>query len=423
MLQRRVWKLEAMRKQCGCVRSLQKFGVLQAAFMGSKVSRTVKICVSKLFQMAESPKAVVVESENAATPQEEARGSVPEVETIPEVPPARVGGSPAPSLSPMTPEEKGEERLEGDVVVKESTKKKPRLHYEVSGLSGRVEKACETMNGLSSAMTKMCEAFQTECSELHQGLKAMWLQGISNKGMLAAMVTYENTLRDISWQVSGSGKAQSNTSLKAATIAWGDKVTSVHQALKEMNRLATEHNKGLMEQLSSLELAIKSLNLPVGPAAIPPGGFDAMPAFMPPATPAADPGPMASRPEMPSFTAVPMPQRQPDIASVFTTPVGRPEIPVGSSAVPAAFQSAKATSAPGQGSSATYARRAYRVVVQTGQGSSKVRAISPSAIRAVETPPPGWHQAYGLGDVVISGWRHRVLPDSFISDAVQYPEL
>ena len=89
----------------------------------------------------------------------------------------------------------------------------------------------------------------------------------------------------------------------------------------------------------------------------------------------------------------------------------------------AAFQSAKAPSALGQGSSATYARRAYRVVVQTGQGSSKVRAISPSAIRAVETPPPGWHQAYGLGDVVISGWRHRVLPDGFISDAVQYPEL
>ena len=65
MLQRRVWKLEAMRKQCGHVRSLQKFGVLQAAFMGSNVSRTVKICVSKLFQMAELPKAVVVESENA----------------------------------------------------------------------------------------------------------------------------------------------------------------------------------------------------------------------------------------------------------------------------------------------------------------------------------------------------------------------
>ena len=148
-----------------------------------------------------------------------------------------------------------------------------------------------------------------------------------------------------------------------------------------------------------------------------------MPAFVPPTTPAADSGSMASRPEMQSFTAMPMPRRQPDIASVFATPVGGPTIPVGSNAVPAAFQSAKDTSTPGQGSSANYARRAYRVVVQTGQGSTKVRAISPSALRAVETPPPGWHQAYGLGDVVIHGWRHRVLPDSFISDATQYPEI
>ena len=296
----------------------------------------------------------------------------------------------------------------------------------MTALAEKVDQACTTMNGLSSAMTKMCEAFQAECADLQQGLKAMGLQGISNKGMLAAMVTYENTLRDISWQVSGNGKAQTNVSLKAATIALGDKVTSVHQVLKEINKLGIEHNKGLMEQLSSLELAIKNLNLPSGPAVLPPGGFDAMPAFVPPvppATPAADSGSMASRPEMQSFTAMPMPRRQPDIASVFTTPVGGPTIPVGSSAVPAAFQSAKDTSTPGQGSSANYARRAYRVLVQTGQGSTKVRAISPSAIRAVETPPPGWHQAYGLGDVVINGWRHRVLPDSFVSDATQYPEI
>ena len=68
--------------------------------------------------------------------------------------------------------------------------------------------------------SNVCETFQTECSELQQGLKAMRLQDISNEGMLAAMVTCENTLRDISWQVSGSGKVQANTSLKAATIAW-----------------------------------------------------------------------------------------------------------------------------------------------------------------------------------------------------------
>ena len=57
--------------------------VFQAAFMGSNVSRTVKICVSKLFQMAEAPKDVVVTSENVITPQEKARSTVPEVETIP----------------------------------------------------------------------------------------------------------------------------------------------------------------------------------------------------------------------------------------------------------------------------------------------------------------------------------------------------
>ena len=398
--------------------------------MGSNLSRTVNIGVSRLFPMAEAPKDVMVTSESVNTPQEtmpqeEARSTVPEVpesETAPGessgTAPMKLGTSPVPSLTPMTPEE--------ETVIKEPARKKTRRQTEMTALAEKVDQACTTMNGLSSAMSKMCDAFQAECADLQQGLKAMGLQGISNKGMLAAMVTYENTLRDISWQVSGNGKAQTNVSLKAATIALGDKVTSVHQVLKEINKVGIEHNKGLMEQLSSLELAIKNLNLPSGPAVLPPGGFDAMPAFVPPvppATPAADSGSMASRPEMQSFTATPMPRRQPDIASVFTTPVGGPTIPVGSSALPAAFQSAKDTLTPGQGSSANYARRAYRVLVQTGQGSTKVRAISPSAIRAVETPPPGWHQAYGLGDVVINGWRHRVLPDSFVSDATQYPEI
>ena len=210
-------------------------------------------------------------------------------------------------------------------------------------------------------------AAQTPCAyiviKFQEGLKAM--------GMLAAIVAYEKTLRNISWQVTGSGKAQSNTSLKAVCLALGDKVTSVHQVLKEMSRSSNEHHKALMEQLGSLELAIKGLNLQVGPAATPPGGYDATSAFGPAATPAVGPVPMASRPDMPSFSAVPVPQRQPDIGSVFTPPVGGQATPVGSSAVPAAFQAAKAPLAPGYGSSAAYARRAYRVVVQTGQGSSK----------------------------------------------------
>ena len=319
------------------------------------MSRTVNIGVSRLFPMAEAPKDVMVTSENVNTPQEtmpqeEVRSTVPEIpenETIPGessgAAPMKIGTSPVPSLTPMTPEE--------ETVIKEPARKKTRRQSEMTALADRVDQACTTMNGLSSAMSKMCDAFQAECADLQQGLKAMGLQGISNKGMLAAMVTYENTLRDISWQVSGNGKAQTNVSLKAATIALGDKVTSVHQVLKEINKVGIEHNKGLMEQLSSLELAIKNLNLPSGPAVFPPGGFDAMPAFVPPvppATPAADSGSMASRPAMQSFTAMPMPRRQPDIASVFTTPVGGPTIPVGSSAVPAAFQSPKDTSTPGR---------------------------------------------------------------------------
>ena len=372
-----------------------------------------------------SPKDVMVAAESVNPPQEtmqheEARSTVPDA-TEGEAVPMKVGTSPVPSLTPMTPEE--------ETALKEPPRKKTRRQSEMTALTEKIELACTTMNTVSASMGQMCEAFQAECSDLQQGLKAMGLQGISNKGMLAAMVTYENTLRDISWQVSGNGKAQTNVSLKAAAIALGDKVTSVHQVLKEINKVGIEQHKGLMEQLSSLELAIKNLNLPSGQAVLPPGGFDAMPAFVPPmppvppASPAADSGSMASRPEMQSFTATPMPRRQPDIHSVFNTPVGGPAIPVGSNAVPAAFQSAKDPATPGQGGSTGYARRAYRVVVQTGQGSSKVRAISPSALRAVETPPPGRHQAYGLGDVVISGWRHRVLPDSFISDAVQYPEI
>ena len=340
--------------------------------MGSNVSRTVNLGISRLFAMAEAPKDMIVAPESVNPPQEtmqqeEARSTVPDApegETVP----MKSGTSPVPSLTPMTPEE--------ETAIKEPPRKKPRRQAELTALTEKMDQACTTMNHLSASMKLMCEAFQAEAADLQQGLKAMGPQGISNKGMLAAMVTYENTLQNISWQVSGNGKAQTNVSLKAAAIALGDKVTSVHQVLKEINKVGIEHNKGLMEQLSSLELAIKSLNLPSAPAVLPPGGFDAMPAFVPPvppvhpATPAADSGSMASRPEMQSFTAMPMPRRQPDIPSVFNTPVGGPTIPVGSNAVPAAFQSAKDTSTPGQGSSASYARRAYRVVVQTGQERS-----------------------------------------------------
>ena len=134
--------------------------------MGSNVSRTVNIWVSQLFPMAEAPKDVVVTSENVTTPQEEeARSTVPEVPEIETIPgessgaaPMKIGSSPAPSLSPMTPEE--------ETVVKEPARKKTRRQSEVTALADRVDKACETMNGLSSAMSKMCDAFQAECADV-----------------------------------------------------------------------------------------------------------------------------------------------------------------------------------------------------------------------------------------------------------------
>ena len=392
------------------------------------MSRTVNLGTSRLFAMADAPKSpkdVVVEAESVNPPQEtmqpeEARSIVPDAPEG-EAVPMKVGTSPAPSLTPMTPEE--------ETALKEPPRKKLRRQADLTALTEKMDQACTTMNHLSVSMGKMCDSFQSEASDLKEGLKALGLSGITNKGLMAALVQYEGTLRDISWQVSGNGKAQTNVSLKAAAIALGDKVTSVHQVLKEINKVGVEQHKRLMEQLSSLELAIKNLNQPSGPAVLPQGGFEAMPAFVPPmppvppASPAADTGSMASQ----SFTATPMPRRQPDVHSVFNTPVGvpgGPTIPLGSNAVPAAFQSPKDPATPVQGQGSTgYARRAYRVVVQTSQGSTKVRAISPSAIRATENPPPGWHQSYGLGDVVINGWRHRVLPDSFVSDAVQYPEI
>ena len=381
--------------------------------------------------MAESPKSVIVGSEPAGTPQEEVGSSMPGVETeaIPEssgAAPVKVGGSPPPSPSPMTPEEKTEDRLEGDIVVKEPAKKKTRLQFEVSGLADRVEKACESMNGLSAAMVQMCERFQKECAELHAGLNAMGLQGISNKGMLAAMVTYENTLRDINWQISGSGKAQTNNNPKAICLALGDKIVTANQTLKELSRTAGDHHKSLIEQLQAIETAIKASGMGNSPA---PGRVEAaMPAFGMGTSPGSGAVPgygAASAAEpMTSYPAMPMPQRPQEPSSVFSVPMGTPNVPIGSNAVPAAFSGKTPATPTGQASAPTYPRRAYRVVVQTGQGSSKVRAISPSAWRrATENPPAEWHQAYGLGDVVIRGWRHRVLPDSFIAEAVQYPEI
>ena len=80
--------------------------------MGSNVSRTVNLGISRLFAMADAPKSpkdVVVEAESVNPPQEtmqpeEARSIVPDAPEG-EAVPMKVGTSPAPSLTPMTPEE------------------------------------------------------------------------------------------------------------------------------------------------------------------------------------------------------------------------------------------------------------------------------------------------------------------------------
>ena len=107
--------------------------------MGSNVSRTVNIGVSRLFPMAEAPKDVMVTSENVNTPQEtmpqeEVRSTVPEVpesETIPGessgAAPMKIGTSPVPSLTPMTPEE--------ETVIKEPARKKTRRQSEMTALA------------------------------------------------------------------------------------------------------------------------------------------------------------------------------------------------------------------------------------------------------------------------------------------------
>ena len=125
-------------------------------------------------------------------------------------------------------------------------------------------------------------------------------------------------------------------------------------------------------------------------------------------------------PRQPEMSGVAMP-RQPDVGGLTAPPVGLLEVPQQPRfEVPAAFHQRKP---PGYGSSSGFARRAYKVVVQGAHGQSRVRAVSPNPIRAEDTPPQGWTQEYGLGNLVIGVYRHRILPDSFIADAEPYPNL
>ena len=80
------------------------------------------------------------------------------------------------------------------------------MHQEVSALGERVTQAVEAMNNVSRAMVDMCNEYKRESNELQESLRAMGLQGIANKGYLAALVAFQNELKDICWQLTGSGK-------------------------------------------------------------------------------------------------------------------------------------------------------------------------------------------------------------------------
>ena len=123
MLESCFWKLEATRKGCGYVESLQTFSVFFKLRIWVQRSRkTVEVCFSE-FRMAESPKSVVVETEGVSVPTgsgsavpmpDAGSNAMPEapntttVEGLPVVPASKVTGnvSPPAPLTPMTPADK-----------------------------------------------------------------------------------------------------------------------------------------------------------------------------------------------------------------------------------------------------------------------------------------------------------------------------
>ena len=102
---------------------------------------------------------------------------------------------------------KGSNDTDDDVIV-ERRSKKPRLHKELTLLGNNLGKAVKSMNEVSQAMLTMISEYKRKLEEFHASIKSMGLQGISNKGYLAALVAFQNELASVKWQLSGSGKAQ-----------------------------------------------------------------------------------------------------------------------------------------------------------------------------------------------------------------------
>ena len=305
----------------------------------------------------------------------------------------------------MTQEEGGDD----DVCITQKTKK-PKLHQEISALGERVNQAVDAMNNVSKAMVDMCKEYQRESTELQESIRAMGLQGIANKGYLATLVAFQGEMKDINWQLTGSGKSHANSSMKSVGIGIGDKLVSLHQLGKELLKCTNENHKSLMEGLSALELAIKQM-APVNVPLPPQPEMSGLPTARQPEMSGLPTARMYEQNMGPQYGLPSAPSHAGHGAAVEVLQPPRFEIP-------AAFHQGRKP--PGYGNAA---RRAWKVVVQGSQGQARVRAVSPNPIRAEDTPPQGWAQEYGLGNLVIGVYWHRILPDSFIADAEPYPNL
>ena len=172
--------------------------------------------------------------------------------------------SPAKSFTPGTPAEEVEEKEKGrsalgsddDVIVEERQAKRPRLHRELRSLSEQLGKAVSSMNETSQAMITMMEIFKKETDELAQTAHSLGLTGVNNKYYLAAITAFQEELRQVKWQVSGSGKNQVNVSLKSTAIGLGDKVMDLIKIQKEWRTESQGQHKALLEALSGLEIAL-----------------------------------------------------------------------------------------------------------------------------------------------------------------------
>ena len=233
-------------------------------------------------------------------------------------------------------------------------------------------------------------------------------------------------MRQVKWQVSGSGKQQVNVSLKSTAIGLGDKVMDLIKTQKAWRTESEGQQKALLEAISGLEMALtkqramssaETGTVPVMHACEPSSG--AIPAMPPPV----GPPPRQTVPAMAPPVAPPAmpPQQIYGAPTTYGAAAGETAGPrqyveaapePGVHGLPAAFQRP-----PG------YGHQAKRVQIQGQYGQSRVRAISPGCIRVGENPPPEWSSEFGLGNIRVGNVLHRIIPDHFLDRAEPYPGL